>query len=125
MITWPFIRTRKQPNQLPFVHKEKMAVEVVDEAIQNDMHIRANRNMKILDMAPDGSTISMWISAAMDMDNDSAWHPKRLFKEVTENCGYPNPNFHDWSSGSKTYYRLHAGQLVRNHGLADCLLCII
>lgn len=84
-------KNKKATEPIAIVHKEKMAVEVVDEAIQNDMHIRANRNMKILDMAPDGSTISMWISAAMDMDNDSAWHPKRLFKEVTENCGYPTP----------------------------------
>lgn len=84
-------KNKKATEPITVVHKDKMAIEVVDEAIQNDKHLRANRNMKILDMAPDGSTVSMWISAGMDMDNDSVWHPKRLFKEVAENVGYQPP----------------------------------
>lgn len=84
-------KNKKATEPIVVIQKDKIAVEVVDEAIQNDQHIKANRNMKILDIAPDGSTVSMWISAAMDMENDSAWSPKRLFKEVTENVGFPTP----------------------------------
>lgn len=84
-------KSKKSAEPIVVVHKDKMAIEVVDEAIQNDKHFKANRNMKILDIDPKGDTVSMWFSAAMDMENNSCWHPKRLFKEVTENVGYPTP----------------------------------
>lgn len=68
----------------------EMVAEVVDEAIKNDVRYnRVNRNMKLLKMDAEGKSFSMYISSAMDMENDSVWHPKRLFKEVTENVGYP------------------------------------
>ncbi len=69
----------------------KMMVEVVDEAIKGDKTYKVNRNMKLLRLDPKGETLTMYISGAMDMENDSVWHPKRLFKEVTENVGYPTP----------------------------------
>ena len=69
----------------------QMMVEVVDEAIKNDKVYKVNRNMKLLKLDPEGKTLTMYISGAMDMENDSVWHPKRLFKEVTENVGYPTP----------------------------------
>lgn len=70
----------------------KMVAEIVDEAIKNETkYEKVNRNMKLLKIAEDGSSLSMYISAGMDMTNDTVWHPKRLFKEVTENIGYPTP----------------------------------
>ena len=70
----------------------EMVVQVVDEAIVGDKkYAKVNRNIKLLKLDEDGSNLSMYISAAMDMSNDSVWHPKRLFKEVVENVGYPTP----------------------------------
>ncbi len=69
----------------------EMMVEVVDTAIKGDKTYKVNRNMKLLKLDPNGETLTMYISGAMDMENDSVWHPKRLFKEVTENVGYPTP----------------------------------
>ena len=68
-----------------------MAREVVDESIKGDKKYRVNRNMKVLSLDEDGTKLSMWISSAMNMDCDSVYHPKRLFKEITENIGYPTP----------------------------------
>ena len=68
-----------------------MVREVVDEAIKGDNHYKVNRNMKVLSLDGDGSQLSMWISAAMDMENDSVYHPRELFKEITENVGFPPP----------------------------------
>ena len=68
-----------------------MVREVVDEAIKGDNHYKVKRNMKVLSLDRDGSQLSMWISAAMDMENDSVYHPRELFKEITENVGFPPP----------------------------------
>ena len=67
--------------------------DVIDDAIveKTDEKIKVNRNMRILEMAEDGSHIRMWISAAMDFHNDTLWYPKSLLAEVVQNVGYPQP----------------------------------
>lgn len=69
----------------------QLVVEVVDEAIKNDKTYKVNRNMKLLRLNPEGKSLTMYISGAMNMEEDSVYHPKRLFKEITENVGYPTP----------------------------------
>ena len=69
----------------------QMVAEIVDEAIKNDETFKVNRNMKLLRMDPEGKSLSLYVSGAMDMENDSVYHPKRIFKEITENVGYPTP----------------------------------
>ena len=69
----------------------ELVVEIVDEAIKNDKTYRVNRNMKLLRLDPEGKTLTMYISGAMNMDNDSCYHPKSLFKDIAENVGYPTP----------------------------------
>lgn len=69
----------------------QMVVEVIDESIKNDKTYKVNRNIKLLKLDPEGKSLNMYISCAMDITNDSVWHPKRLFKEVVENVGYPTP----------------------------------
>ena len=69
-----------------------MTANIVDEAVKaNGDRFIANRNMRVLELAEDGSQFVMYVSAAMDTQNDSVWHPKRLFKEVIENVGYLAP----------------------------------
>ena len=50
---------------------------------------QTERAMRILEIAPDGSKLQMYISPSLDITNDSVWSPKRLYQEVTETCGYP------------------------------------
>ena len=84
-------KSKKETEPIVVMTPGVIAREVVDEAVKGDNRYKANRNMKVLSLAEDGSQLSMWISAAMDMENDSVYHPKRLFKEITENVGYPTP----------------------------------
>jgi len=65
--------------------------DIIDEAYKNDEIHLANRSMRVLEIAEDGNTVRMWISAAMDIKNDDMWHPKELFNTITENVGYPQP----------------------------------
>ena len=68
-----------------------LARSVQDEAIVNDKKYRVIRNLKVLELAEDGTQLSMYISPAMDIDNDTVYHPKRIYKDICENVGYPTP----------------------------------
>ena len=69
-----------------------MVPEVVDESFKGDVkYERTNRNIKVLHLEEDGSAVRMYFSQSMNMEYDLVWHPKRIFKEVTENVGYPTP----------------------------------
>ena len=74
-----------------FTAKNKEQVRnVIDQGFKGeDTPVRAIRNFKVLEIAEDGSKVRMYISGAMDIDNDDVWHPKSLYKEVVENVGYP------------------------------------
>ncbi|MBO5140071.1 MAG: alkaline phosphatase family protein, partial [Peptococcaceae bacterium] len=45
----------------------------------------------IIELAEDGSSLRIWISAAIDFNDDTVWSPKSLLKTVVENVGYPQP----------------------------------
>ena len=68
-----------------FVH------DVIDEAYVGEEKRLVNRNMRLLEVAEDGSSLKMWISAGMDFNNDTLWHPKSLLKTIVDNVGYPQP----------------------------------
>ncbi len=69
----------------------EMIAEIIDEAIKNDKTYQVNRNMKLLKLDPQGKTLTLYVSGAMDINNDSVYHPKRLFREIADNVGYPPP----------------------------------
>lgn len=46
-----------------------------------------NRHYKLLDLKEDGSELKIFVSTAMDMNDDSVFHPKRLQKALIENAG--------------------------------------
>ncbi len=84
-------KSKKDSEPLVTLYNHEFVQDVVDEAIKNDTHYRVNRNMRLLDIAPDGSQVRMWISAAMNTQDDTVWHPKALFQKVVSNIGYPQP----------------------------------
>lgn len=69
----------------------EFAEGVVDDAIKDGKLYTATRNMKVLEMAPDGTRVRMWVSAAIDINNDNVFHPISLHKELIEHVGYPMP----------------------------------
>lgn len=74
--------------ELPF---GEFVSDIHDEALYEDKKHMANRSMRVLELSEDGTHLKMWISSGMDMEQDLVFHPKRLFKEITENVGYPQP----------------------------------
>lgn len=69
----------------------KMVANVFDEAIKDEKRYDVNRNLKLLRLDPEGKSLSIYISASMDITNDTVYHPKRLFKDIADNVGYPTP----------------------------------
>ncbi|MDO4281941.1 MAG: alkaline phosphatase family protein [Peptococcaceae bacterium] len=84
-------RSKKDETPYATLKNDVFTPEIIDEAIKNDVRYDVNRNMRVVDLAEDGNYLKLWISAAMDLHNDSVWHPKSLYKQVTEKVGYPSP----------------------------------
>lgn len=80
-------RSKKEQNPLAVLSTDAMVANVVDEVMVNDQYQFANRHMRLLDLAPDGSYVRLWLGIALDYLNDSVWHPKQLFKETTAQVG--------------------------------------
>ena len=41
--------------------------DIIDESIKDEKIYTVNRNMRVLDLAEDGTHIKLWVSAAMDI----------------------------------------------------------
>ena len=84
-------KNKKETEPIVVIKNGEFKREIIDEGIKNDQKYICNRNIKVLHIKEDGSELKMWISPAMNTQLDAVWHPKSLFKTVTENVGYPTP----------------------------------
>ena len=84
-------KTKQDAEPLVVLAPGVLARSIQDEAIVNDKKYRVVRNLKVLELAADGSKLSMYISPAMDIDNDSVYSPKRIYQDLCANVGYPTP----------------------------------
>lgn len=84
-------KNKKATEPIVVLEKDVFVQDIIDESMKHDERIMTNRSMRILELAEDGSSLRMWVSAAMDFNDDTVWSPKSLLKTVTENVGYPQP----------------------------------
>ena len=91
--TMQIFANKKEVEPIATLKVGEYVKDIIDDAIleKNDERIKVSRNMRILEMAEDGSHIRMWISNAMDFHNDTLWYPKSLLPEIINNVGYPQP----------------------------------
>lgn len=89
--TWAIYKSKKDAEPIFTVKNGEFGSDYVDEVSDKGEMKIANRNVKILELAPDGSKIRYWLSVAYDVANDSVWHPKTLYKEIVDNLGYIQP----------------------------------
>lgn len=83
--------SKKDAEPLAILTVGKLVPSVVGKGIKNDETVDCNRNMELLELQEDGSQLRMYISAAMLNDVSACFHPKELFKTVTENVGLVPP----------------------------------
>jgi predicted AlkP superfamily phosphohydrolase/phosphomutase len=65
--------------------------DVIDDAVKNENIIPTNRNMRLLEMTPDGNHFRLWISASMDFNDNTVWSPKSMHDLIIDKIGYPQP----------------------------------
>lgn len=84
-------KSKKDREPLVVLPYDTFVSDVFDDAIKNDVHYTVNRSMRVLEIAPDGSHVKIWVSAGLDIEHTAVWHPQTLHKHVTKNAGYPQP----------------------------------
>lgn len=84
-------KNKKALEPIATLPKDVYVKDIVDEAMRGEERVACNRNARLLDIEPDGSKLRIWISAAMDFNDDTCWSPKSLRKVVVDNVGYPQP----------------------------------
>lgn len=85
-------KSKKEETPIFEADTSKMVSNVVDQAIKNDKVYNCIRNFRVIDIAEDGSALKMYVSEAMDIENDRVWYPQSLFNEVTQQVGFPPCN---------------------------------
>ena len=88
-------KSKKEKEPIVVLKVGEFTRDIVDSAIKDDVtYPNCTRDMKLIEMAPDGSQLRMYVSAAMDNEFDGVFHPTSLFKTVTDNVGCPPPSFY-------------------------------
>jgi predicted AlkP superfamily phosphohydrolase/phosphomutase len=79
--------------ETPIVTLERgvMITGIIDDVTKKEVTKPACRSAKILELDPAGNKVRLWISNALDISNDQLWHPKSLYKDITENVGEVPP----------------------------------
>lgn len=80
-------RSKKEVKPIVILKEDAIAKNVIDEVYVNDEYKMANRHMRLIEIAPDGSKVEVWLGTALDYTNNTVWHPKALFEEITEQVG--------------------------------------
>lgn len=69
----------------------KMVHNIIDIDFRGNEKIETNKAITLTHLAEDGSKLRMYVTKAIATNIDGLFYPKRLYKEVTENVGYPGP----------------------------------
>ena len=84
-------KNKKNTEPLAVIHNDEYLSDYIDDAVKKDTPVKANRDMRVLELREDGSFVKMWISASMDMSVNMMWHPTELYQEIVDNIGFPPP----------------------------------
>lgn len=84
-------KSKKDTEPLAVMKENAFITNLIDEINDHEVVKTANRNMEILELAPDGSFVRYWMSSAYDITSDSVWHPRSLYQDITANVGLVPP----------------------------------
>lgn len=80
-------RSKKENTPMATMYVDQMVYGIIDDSYKGDAKKRGARNMLLLHLAEDGSSLRMFLSSVYDIDNDAVFHPKELHKILLENAG--------------------------------------
>ena len=65
--------------------------DFIDDGVKRDEIVTCNRDLRVLEVAEDGTFVKMWVSASMECAMNKMWHPQSLHQEILDNVGFPPP----------------------------------
>lgn len=99
-------RSKKEEEPLVTVKYHEFSPVFLDEVVQEDgSKVTCARSISYVYHDEDYSTINLWLNRANDITDDTAWHPKSLHKDISENVGYWS--FASSLGGKNTYFSEH------------------
>ncbi len=84
-------KSKKETKPLAVLPLGKLVDSIEDEGIRKDKRVSAVRNMKLLELTPDGTQLKIYISAAMETDVRKCFFPAQVYDWVVESAGYAPP----------------------------------
>lgn len=84
-------KNKKQEQPLVICGIDEFVANFQDEAKKDEKTHRVNRHIRLLDLSPDGNNLRLWLGGALDMENDTLFHPKSLYGDVVSNVGLVPP----------------------------------
>ncbi len=84
-------KNKRAAEPMVTIQNREYVRDILDDCMKGDDMIQATRDMRVLEIAEDGSKVKMWVSASMNIAADMMWSPKSLYQEVVDNVGYPSP----------------------------------
>lgn len=76
---------------LTILERDVFTDHVPDTIMRRNGTCQVFRNMRLLELAEDGSYVRIWASKAIDCNDDSVWYPKELFQDIKQHFGPPHP----------------------------------
>ncbi|UWG98374.1 alkaline phosphatase family protein [Dehalobacter sp. DCM] len=82
-------RNKKETEPIAILPKDVMVHDIIDDAYRGKKKLNGIRSMRVLELADDGSSLKIYCSAIVDIDEDRVFSPTRLYKDIVENVAYP------------------------------------
>ena len=81
-------KNKKSDSPLIVLANDVFTTNIIDDGVdKSGAPIICNRSMRVLEVAPDGSMVRIWVSASMNIAERTAWSPNHLFDDVTNTLG--------------------------------------
>lgn len=81
-------KSKKETEPIAVLHSGEYAEDLVDDILAGDEHVPCVRQATILEIAPDGNKVRLWMSNAIPYADATFCHPKTLLQQINDNVGY-------------------------------------
>lgn len=121
-------KNKKALTPLVTLKPHQVANNVQDEVQTGETVVAAHRAYCLLNVAPDGSEVTLWLGPAMADEDDRMFHPTTLYRQVMDHVGLIPPTSTNGSIGkSETFIENFLLETWRQHNQwqADALNYLI
>lgn len=84
-------RSKEEVQSFVEIRRGELVTGIVDTATKKGVCKPCCRSYKLLELSPDGQTLRLWISNALDTTNSMLWHPQALHDTILQNVGHIPP----------------------------------